>query len=46
LLPAGDEAVKDAARNDEVRTRIVVGQREPRAMYVNGGDETEQRDSR
>ena len=36
LLPPGHQAVEDAARDDEVGARVVVGQREVRARVVDG----------
>jgi hypothetical protein len=44
LLPAGDDAVEDAARNDEVRARVVVAERETDEGVVDRRGPTKEND--
>ena len=38
LLPPGHETVEDAPRDDEMRARVVVRERESQAVVMNSGD--------
>jgi hypothetical protein len=44
LLPAGNEAVEDAARDDEVRARVVVAEGQAEMRVVDRGRPTEEKD--